>query len=155
MDLGASYQQICIGALYRYYFKRYGLWPRYWRGIPRFIEGFRNGEPQPSYSLIVLYRLSTNTTNWFRSYLTNICQVKAIENIYSSCKPVPLGMPQGSILGPGSAFPYIRQWPTKLYLQLNTDVHDHNTRRRKDFHLPCVKRKWGKQLFTYHALQDS
>ena len=48
MDLGASYQQICIGALYRYYFKRYGLWPRYWRGIPRFIEGFRYGEPQPS-----------------------------------------------------------------------------------------------------------
>lgn len=39
-------------------------------------------------------------------------------------------------------------------LQLNADVHDHNTRRRKDFHLPRVKRKWGKQRFTYHALQD-
>ena len=37
---------------------------------------------------------------------------------------------------------------------MNADVHDHNTRRRKDFHLPRVRRKWGEQRFTYHALQD-
>ena len=48
----------CIGAQFTDTILKYmhGLRPRYWRGIPRFIEGFRYGEPQPSYSQIVLYR---------------------------------------------------------------------------------------------------
>ena len=37
------------------------------------------------------------------------------------------------------------------YNWMQTFMTTYNTRRRKDFHLPRVKRKWGKQRFTYHA----
>ena len=82
----------CIGAQFTDTILKYmhGLRPRYWRGIPRFIEGFRYGEPQPSYSLIVLYRLSTNTRNWFRSYLTNRCQVTPSQPLRTFILPANL-----------------------------------------------------------------
>ena len=35
-----------------------------------------------------------------QSYLTNRTQVTAIGNVYSSAKPVHIGLPQGSVLGP-------------------------------------------------------
>ena len=37
---------------------------------------------------------------WFQSYLTNRQQYTSITNTISSTKPVNMGVPQGSILGP-------------------------------------------------------
>ena len=43
---------------------------------------------------------SNHSVEWFKSYLANRCQVTAVENAHSSTKLVPVGVPQGSILGP-------------------------------------------------------
>lgn len=39
-----------------------------------------------------------HSVEWFKSYLQNLCQVTAVGNAHSSRKPVPVGVPQGSIL---------------------------------------------------------
>ena len=38
--------------------------------------------------------------NWFQSYLTNCKQFVRYNNITSPSKPVSIGVPQGTILGP-------------------------------------------------------
>ena len=44
--------------------------------------------------------LSNDSVNWFKSYLTNRNQLTALASTVSSFKHVPVGVPQGSILGP-------------------------------------------------------
>ena len=44
--------------------------------------------------------LSNNTVIWFRSYLTNRSIFTMVDNKRSSVMQVPIGVPQGSILGP-------------------------------------------------------
>ena len=43
---------------------------------------------------------STSVLEWFISYLSNRTQVTTINNSMSTPKPVTVGVPQGSILGP-------------------------------------------------------
>ena len=50
--------------------------------------------------------LSNDSVNWFKSYLTNRNQLTALTNTVSSFKHVPVGVPQGSVLGPLSTIPY-------------------------------------------------
>ncbi|CAB3980033.1 Hypothetical predicted protein [Paramuricea clavata] len=44
--------------------------------------------------------LSNDSVNWFKSYLSNRNQLTALANTVSSFKHVPVGVPQGSVLGP-------------------------------------------------------
>ena len=47
-----------------------------------------------------LYRFSTNTIQFFRSYLSNRQQLVKVNNNCSELKTIRAGVPQGSILGP-------------------------------------------------------
>ena len=47
-----------------------------------------------------------------------------------------------------------RQIDYKFNFLTNSDVHQYNTRRKNDFHLKRVKTNWGKQTFSYLALND-
>ena len=44
--------------------------------------------------------LSDNVICWLKSYLSNRKQVTSVANSLSTTKPVPVGVPQGSVLGP-------------------------------------------------------
>jgi hypothetical protein len=44
--------------------------------------------------------LSNDSVNWFKSYLTNRNQLTALANTVFSFKHVPVGVPQGNVLGP-------------------------------------------------------
>ena len=44
--------------------------------------------------------LTFATTHWFRSYLTNRSQITSVGNAHSAPTEMPVGVPQGSILGP-------------------------------------------------------
>ena len=49
---------------------------------------------------LALSGLSNDSVDWFKSYLTNRNQLTALANTVSSFKHVPVGVPQGSVLGP-------------------------------------------------------
>ena len=52
--------------------------------------------------------------NWFEWYLSNRCQVTACNNSQSDQAIVPIGVPQGSILGPLLFTVYINDLPDRL-----------------------------------------
>ena len=53
------------------------------------------------FSKLELYGFSPSCINWFKSYLSNRTQVTKCDSSYfSSPKPISIGVPQGSTLGP-------------------------------------------------------
>ena len=53
------------------------------------------------FSKLALYGFSTSCINWFKSYLGNRLQITKRDSTYfSTPKPVSIGVPQGSTLGP-------------------------------------------------------
>ncbi len=49
---------------------------------------------------LALYRLSENAIKWFKSYLSDKCQMVQFRQAMSEPMSVTSGVPQGSILGP-------------------------------------------------------
>jgi hypothetical protein len=58
--------------------------------------------------------LSSETLQWFRSYLSERTQAIAIDNIISDTAPITTGVPQGSILGPTLFLIYINDLCNQL-----------------------------------------
>ena len=54
---------------------------------------------------------SSHVCKWFESYLTHSSQVTVVDNCKSSIKPVNVGVPQGSILGPLLFIIYVNNLP--------------------------------------------
>ena len=64
------------------------------------------------------------TYKWFESYLCNRCQVTVYKNVQSDMDILPIGVPQGSILGPLLFTIYINDLPNYLnhcYVTLYAD----------------------------------
>ena len=103
--------------------------------------------------------LSDDAVNWFKSYLSNRKRRTAIGNALSTTKPVPVGVPQGSVLGPLLFINFINDLPlctrycqnavyaddTVLYYH-SKDPKDLETRLNYD--LACVSEWFNANLLT-------
>ena len=57
------------------------------------------------YKKFITVDLSAECVNWFKSYLSNRSQVTALSSHISSSKPVPVDVPQGSVLAWSTSLP--------------------------------------------------
>ena len=55
--------------------------------------------------------LTSSTTQWFRSYLTNRSQITSVGDAHSAATEMPVGVPQGCILGPLLFLIYVNDLP--------------------------------------------
>jgi hypothetical protein len=65
------------------------------------------------------YGIRGNCLSWFSSYLTGRSQFVCVNNTVSKCKPIEIGVPQGSVLGPMLFLLYINDI---AQLTNNTDI---------------------------------
>jgi hypothetical protein len=86
------------------YFGKYGQRTYYWSSFDRFNEGFRS--PFDTVDHGILYdklkvaSFADTAVDWLKSYLSQRTQVTAIGNVHSTVKPIQVGVPQESVLGP-------------------------------------------------------
>ena len=71
-----------------------------------------------------LYNFSSNTMNWFKSYLKDRFQAVQVESALSPLLRVPYGVPQGSILGPLLFLLFINELPEVSKAKNIDDVED-------------------------------
>ncbi len=63
------------------------------------------------YSKLKVAGFADTSVDWIKSYLTHRTQITAIGNVYSTAKPVHIGVPQGSVLGPLLFIIYVNDVP--------------------------------------------